>query len=256
MKRVYLILTLFIASFFFVSLNKVSADTNELIVPESDFEYLTEDFFKFRELLIEYCNENNKKYIIVPNNSYPQRAIIFDEDNTGSTYYLDYVQVSGLGYLPRIMTSYSANTNVRYDSTNQKLKITGNDAQTINFRQTNGSDYYVSLRYYQDTNLDYIFYKDTSHIITFKYNNLSYELTQGTPPPSLYQIYMDSKVEDEPIVSDKFIEEKELMNNFYSTIFTKISDLATSLANNYIFLTIFGIFILIFVLELIRRYLL
>ena len=58
----------------------------------------------------------------------------------------------------------------------------------------------------------------------------------------------------DPFVSpDPFEEDKEIMNNFYTTIFTKISDLAISFANNYTFLLIFGIFILIFVFELIWR---
>lgn len=246
MKRVYLILTLFITSFFFISLNKVNAATYEFTVNESELDYITDDFLKFRELLIEYCNTNNKKYVIVPNTSYPLRAMVFDEDTSGTSYYLEFVNVGSQGYLPFIFISGA--TSVRYQSDSQSLYIGSTSNQRISFYTTSGPTF--TLKYFQDTNLDYIPYTGTVYSVNFKYNDLTYSFSDGELPPSIYKIYSDTNI---PL--DKFEDEKVLINNFYSIIFIKISNLATDLANNYTFLLIFTIFILIFIIELIRRYL-
>ena len=244
MKRVYLILTLFIASFFFVSLNKVSAATYTYEISESNFDYINDEFFKLREKTIEYCEANNLSYIIGYNISYGK--LLSHVFNFTTYNFLNQYD------MPRIEFGISANM---YYIDNDTLKSYGTlgSYYTSFYNKKDVSTFsYLS---FLDTNIESI--NNTSPYFTwdFKYQDLTYTLNSGTKIPTLYEIYLDVKG-DEPVVSDKFIEEKELMNNFYSTIFTKISDLATSLANNYTFLTIFGIFILIFVLELIRRYLL
>ena len=62
MKRVYFILTLFIASFFFVSLNKVRAETIDFEIPESEINYINDEFLEFRDIVIKFCNDYNKSF--------------------------------------------------------------------------------------------------------------------------------------------------------------------------------------------------
>ena len=70
MKRVYLILTLFMASFFFISLNKVMADTVDLIIPEEEIAIIESDFFEtIRQLAIEESNSRKQPYVIISNSS-------------------------------------------------------------------------------------------------------------------------------------------------------------------------------------------
>lgn len=256
MKKLFIIIALIISTLFLFSVNEVRAETLELIVPDTEFDYLTEDFYTFRESVVEYCNENNKKYIITSNfYTYGLTAYIYDEDTTGSSYnienfnypYGDFIAIRVNN--PRVIIYSQPDTF----SSNMTTSWT-----RVQFR-LNSSSKTFSLYNYLDTNFDFIPYQsDVTNSFLITYQDLSYEVSNGTLPPTLYQIYMDSQDDssDKPVVDDKFPEEREKMNMFYSTIFTKIGDLATIFATNYTFLLILGIMILIFVIELIRRYLL
>ena len=49
------------------------------------------------------------------------------------------------------------------------------------------------------------------------------------------------------------VDNTPLLTSFYSTVIDRVSFLAEEISDNYIYLSIFGIFILIFFIELIRR---
>ena len=70
--------------------------------------------------------------------------------------------------------------------------------------------------------------------------------------PSLYSVYTTyGNIE----VSDIHKEEKETIASFYTICIEKIGYLSSQISSNYIYLSMITIFILIFVIELIRRYL-
>ena len=84
MKKVYLILTLFMTSLFFFSINKVSADT-VYEVQASNLDYINEDFNSLRDKTIEYCNENNMFYIMTYESGY-YLSYIFAEESLEIQY--------------------------------------------------------------------------------------------------------------------------------------------------------------------------
>ena len=103
------------------------------------------------------------------------------------------------------------------------------------------------MYFFLDTNSSNII-NTSSYNYTLSYGDKIYTINNGDKFITVYDVYKDiNGVEDDPVVDDnKYPEEKERISNFYITIATKIGELATSFAINYIFLVIFGIFILIF----------
>lgn len=238
MKRVYLILTLFMTSFFLFSIKEVKADTYTYDINPTFMDYINEEFLKLREETIKYCTENNINYII----SYKDNKLTSYISSFNTTSFSDFK------YKPRLLMY---NNYKKFALSSGAFIEIGNGSNLdLIFHDTNLD---VNYLLYLDTNLELLNNSGIDYI--FKFNDLDYVVNQGDKLPTLYDMYLDSKP-DEPIVSDKFTEEQEIINNFYSTTFTKIGDLATTVANNYIFLIIFGIFILIFVFELIRSRLL
>ena len=268
MKRVYLILTLFITSFFFVSLNKVSAATYEYEVFEADFEYFDDDFFILRKLVINHSNLFDKNYIITvsfdSSTTATLSAYVFDNTiicNLSGSNFFDNKNVNNR--IPFITCNSNSENIDLFSLSSDKTslsKLKSLNSVFFPFRSmysSSISNQHFSMHFFLDSNFQN-FTPNTLNTTIIKYNDLTYQIPNNEEQvPTLYQIYYDAGLApEEPKEPDKFESEKELMNNFYSTIFVKISNLATDLTDNYIFLLIFTIFIFIFAIELIRRYLL
>lgn len=237
MKKVLLSLTLFMASFFFITLDKVSAATVNQEITSDVMSWINDDFYSFREKLIELCKENNSYYVITHYNSTSSsfRAYVFT--NKSQFYFASVV--------PNVEIHLYFNNSNQYKWENNEIvemSTTGSNSYYRLYHYSSGYE-----RFIIDSNFDLNY--NLSYSIDYKYKDLTYSVTSGTIFPTLYKIYLD----ENPLPTDPFEEDKEILNNFYTTIFTKISDLAISFANIYTFLLIFGIFILIFVFELIWR---
>ena len=239
MKKVYLLLSLFIIPVFFFSINKVSAATYEFEVSESNFEYINDDFYYIRDYALNHVSENGGYYVIYYSVS-------------SSTYRLVFLQsiknieltLNSSSFDIKFWT-WSNNEGVLYNYTNNEIVYYTHNTSFLASSAIidNKIDKYV----YLDSNISTIY--DTSGNETkITYKDNEYVVNSTTSVPSLYQIYLDS-------LSDPYEEQKGIINNFYSTIATKIGEFVTNISTNYIFLLIFGIFTLIFVFELIRRYL-
>lgn len=236
MKRVYLLLTLFIASFFFVT--NVHAATYTAELSEDTMSLINDDFFDFRDKIINYVEVNGYSgYIIGRDGAY--YAYLLSE---GSSFAIKDTPGSS-----SVLTVYRDKLSF--------ARLIDNEIKVV-LSSNSGNDPLM----YQDVQYFNIFLDSSSPIIhtgiynnvhNLNYKNITYTIKRQSIVPSVYDIYLEHNVPDEPV--DNFLEEKEMMNNFYFTIFTKIDELVTKLANNYIFLLIFGIFILIFIFEIIRR---
>lgn len=240
MKKLFIIITLLMSSFFFFSLEKVSAITyiSNDITPEV-MSWINEDFYAFRDKVIEHCEENNLYYIIV-------RSI---SDSTYKAYVSNRTSRFSFGIQSAsniIIKLIVGGTDV-YNFTNNDMKYytTLPSSSELNmYHYDTGHELYIL-----DSNFDFIYNVSVQVAIRYWYNSSVYPVVSGHVFPTLYKIYLDAN----PIPPDPYEEERVVMNNFYSTIFTKISDLATSISTNFTFLVIFAIFILIFVFELVRR---
>lgn len=239
MRKIFMILTLIVSSFFIFNIS-VEAKTIDYTVQDKHYEFINEDFFKLRELVINYVNENNKYYVIHNNSAGSSLlASVFD------CSYLEMLNYS----------LYNSCGFIKYRLSNDKLSLeqsgTGSSFST---QYTNTVGYFSYA--FMDTNVKDIISKDTNTYI-IRYNDLIYTIEPGDILPTLYQIYLDENyVEPEPEPEDPHLEEKEILSNFYTTVITKIGELANNVFNNYILLFSIGIFIFIFVFEVIfRRYL-
>lgn len=227
MKKLFIIMTLFISSFFLFN-NKVKADVT---IADGDIEkYITEDFLVLRETAINFAKENNYHYIFVyePNYTFHYYFYFYDKNSTYSYRYL---------YAPRISIK---NYVLYHASTKDNFKY-NNSSSSYEFNMTAS----IILEVSED-----IYIPDSFNIT---YNDLTYTVNESNKFVTYYDIYCDLNniVEENP-----FEEEIEKVDNFYKIVMEKISYLASEFSNNYILLSIVGIFFIILIFEIVfRRYL-
>lgn len=237
MKRVYLLLTLFIASFFFVSIPNVFAASQIYQVPENELSILTSNaFLSLREEIIEFCNANNKKYIIACSSSSSCYANIFDEGKAK-------MGASSISGTTLVFPSLIYSKSTGYKLSNNSLSTTSTAALFNYFYTTNSQAFtYISLI---DTNVENLTF---SYDVELVYKDFVYEVPAGAHFPSLYEF---NEVYSTP--TDRFLEDREVINNFYTMVLEKIVLLSNYFVSNFFLMLILGIFILIFIFEIIRR---
>lgn len=248
MRKIYIIFTLFISLFLFSS--NVKADKKNIIFnfEEFDFSYINDEFFKLREKTLEFINNNdsyNYYVIFYDDSSSLLFSYVFIEEITDK--YLRFMPYSSgdtaMIYIPTRYTKYYLN--------NDELISSGNTSSFFErLGDINGSNYYYR---FIDTNIDDIFFesgKDSSYNVEIHCRDFNLIFDSNTDLPTLYEIYSLSGI-GEPI--DIHEEEKNILLNFYTIIIEKINLLCDVFVSNYIYLSIFVIFILIFVIELLRR---
>lgn len=236
MKKVYLILTLFITSFFFISVTEVKANTYAYTVNETELTYLEkENFLTLRDLTIQHCEANNLKYIIGCSAS-SCYSHVFTQDKVPTIGFV----INGNMKFPKL--NYKTVT-IYYLKSNKFTEWTY--GLTYNYFVKSGESA-LTYESYIDTNVENFAFGTHEYDITV--GDYTYHVGVGEHFPSLYELNESMK---EP--PDKFIDDKEVINNFYTTVIEKINTLSEIILNNYVFLLIIGIFILIFVLELIMR---
>lgn len=244
MKKGFITVFLFVSLFFFYS-NGVKADTYNFELDSTNFDLINEDFFLARELAIEFVNN--------PDNGYENYSIFYSFSR--NVYYISFNN----NWPGIIVTMYDTYFNFRYSSStdslptyileNNKLVFDNNySAMTRDISIVDNKLYYY---FYLDTNISYYTnsYTPNFESITLTYSNYSETFTRY--PPTLYSIYLAT---GGGVIEDIITEEEKFLSNFYTLIIEKISLLATKFTENYIFLTVFGIFIFIFIANLIRRF--
>lgn len=244
MKKLFIIIALFMSSFFLFNF-KVNASTDHIIKDYSLV--LSEDFLDVKskaKALFESLEYQN--YVILSN-------------STGSNYYVwffnnDYVTFKSIyssGYFYSISFTNVTNARYNYDSINKEL--------VLYQEYTYSPDFSLQYNYILYSTVD-VKFKYYSNPGTFNYSlpdfSKSYSSSSDDDSlfPTVYEVCVSSGncTEDyDPTLIHK--EEIEKLNNFYTICIEKISYLASFIVGNYIFLSIFVIFIFIFVFELIRR---
>ena len=104
-------------------------------------------------------------------------------------------------------------------------------------------------KFFMDTNYDVATtYNGDNSPLTIVYGDYTYSYEIYKPFPSLYEIYVKSGAG-----GPDHTEEENILLNFYNLVIDRLSYLSTTFASNYVYLSIFVIFILVFVFELIIR---
>lgn len=222
----------------------VYADTYDFNILLSNNDYINEDFLYFRDKVINYPTvlNNNKHYLIYfTSNEY--RAYLIDTCDISTSLYR---RNTSLPY--QIELNYSSSSSFYYWRLVNDNLAYYNTSYTRFFLALPPITTSFNYRYesFLDSDCDITYTGDADFNVV--YENYSFTLTNGDKLPSLYEIYNSAN----NVVSDNY----PILTTFYTTVSEKIILFVNSLLDNYIYLFIFGIFILIFLIELIRRYLL
>lgn len=235
MKKLLIIITLFMSSFFLFCNKEVKA--KEYIYDFSGKETLiNNDIYplvkaKAIELFNSYSGTYNN-YVIYHNGGQTYGIAFFNNYNNidaklmlfDSYYLFDY----GYDYL-----NYATSDGINY-----------NKKSLSNFPQKNSSSECI-LYWSSGLYVSYSFNK-----ITLKLNDYSYEISSIDEFIFLEELYNKSlNIEEE----NPHQEEIDKVTNFYTMVIEKIEYLANEISNNYILLFIIGIFIVTFIFLLIFR---
>ena len=216
MKKLLIIMTLFISSFFLFN-GDVKADVT---ISDGEIDtYITDDFLASLDVI------NSRGYkVVVINYTDSYRYFIFNDSST--------VSISSTLFKVTGVTWY-------------KWSGTGFSILTSNYSISYGLSA-IKIIY---SSFD-VFPTNAFNVI---YNDLTYSVGPDKNFITYYDIYEDlnSVPEENP-----HQPEIDKLSNFYSLVIDKLSYLAEAIVSNYIYLSIIVIFILIFIFKLIfRRYL-
>lgn len=239
MKKLLIIITLFVSSFFFICNKEVKAA--EITISFEDYSLVNSEIF----LEIKSQAEQLKESISFDN--YLISYIDYE-----STYYVQFFNKSPL-ILTNVATdiygfSFDKMENYKYDPSTSSLVLF---ASFPNYIFASVSKYFPL---YSNVN---VYFSYSSNIGTFSYISPDYSKIGSSNYddgllPLLYNICVDSgncgSVNNNP-----HQEEIDNVTNFYTMIIEKIEYLANEISNNYILLFVIGIFIVTFVFLLIFR---
>ena len=249
MKKMFYMLALIVSSFFFFSSN-VNAEEYSYTYPFTSniSATLDDNFYDLRSRVKQYIKDNNYDYYIIYKgvaSSIGTKVYIFTDDSNISctTYTNSLFLITSVYYrVPTLLVS-SDLENLTFVE----------DTATHTFQDTQNA---IVL----DTN--YPFTLSSPDTWTYNHRNNSLSFSTGDRVPNLYTFYTtyygieDDTEEPEPVIDHTHDSELSIIQSFYEVSISKISYLAESISSNYVYLSIFGVFILIFVFELIfRRYL-
>lgn len=233
MKKLFLLISLIVSSFFFSSI--VNADEVAFGFNWS-FDKLNDSFYTAKGLYEEkivtdslstdYCAiYYNSSLIFVPISvdNYPK----FTLGNSITVQFRSSGANPSYKYVSGSFSNYNMNWYINSVINNPILYCTRAIAKVT----------YNSTNIYRFTYEDYEFLLDSS----------SETLLTLTELKSLYDEFTNVNV------PDPHQEEKDILISFYDLCISKLSDLATVIVSNYIYLSIIVIFIFIFVFEIIRR---
>ena len=218
-NKLLIFITLFISSFFFLFNENVKADSY------TDLDYnvdvnsvITDDFLELRKNVINYANENKYNYIIY----------------SGFAYFTNISDFTGLqnwNNIPIVESCRINGTSLGSCTSSSSVSISGFNIKSI-------LDSTVNLYYSGDFK-------------RIKYLEKEYLIDNVNPCPSVYKIYMD--INNIPTDEE---QQKNIVSDFYLITISKLEYLSSVFIDNYIFLVIITIFILIFIFKLIFRRLL
>lgn len=249
MKKLLIIMTLFLSSFFFLSLKEVKAD--EYNIEFDNFDYVGETFLEVKEAADQYINDSSNTYtdylIYISSGKFYYVAAFSSLSSDSSYCYLEYLDhVSDYRMLCKAISigkilEYKNGSLSNYSAVNPYSAVSYNPILTPKY-----SNYFL----YSTFDFIYTNTLDIDMSINIKHLDFTLKVNNGDKIHSMYEFY---NLYNSPVEENPHQEEIDKVTNFYSMIIEKIGYLADQIVNNYILLFIIGIFILIFVFLLIFR---
>ena len=222
-----LVITLFLvlSSFFFISIKEVKAEAFYK-VNISNFDFYNDNFLEFKRKTEGYLSSTDYTYynIYYYYNANYYYACYF---NSGMGFSTSLVAELKEGYCTKDFTSFLKERVVTYFS---------------------GNIYYYP-RYIVNSN----YYPKFSSSYVYIYNDFSYEMPGGSTFIFPYDFYL--KYQENIVPPDPHKSEKQIIANFYTICIDKLGYLGEQIVSNYVYLSMIVVLILVFIIELIRRWL-
>lgn len=244
MKKLLVIITLITSSFFFVDF--VKAYEFEV---QPNLDLINDEFFLFKEKVEEFINSDI---------TYSDNYFIY---MSGSSYYGAILPLE-YDYTP-VCNFYSSSVVCLYNSSGKntdRLELNSNGNIVVSGTASNKKNIYSSSSFNPIiySNFKFLMWKDSyNSSLTYKIDNFS--LSNFADGESSYYTLYDIYQEYQKFLGSSDLDhenELKLLSNFYTLCIEKINYLVDVIINNYIYLSIIVIFILIFIFKLIFRRLL
>lgn len=241
MKKYLFIFILIFSSFFLFSTNIKAATFNFTMSDDYSLNLIDSNFFVVKEYADNFLlsNSDYSSYLISKRNS--DFIVYFFVNNC--SYSMNKIETSN----SRLIIFFNCNYTSKKYSNNSFSNFISSSSMYQYFQIISPSPYkfrYDTFLYFYDIGGNKIT-NGTNNILNIVSDYYTDEVGPGDDILSLYDIYLlnSSPPDNYPILT-----------SFYTLVISKLSLISTSFINNYIFLTIFVIFLLIFLIELIRRH--
>lgn len=230
MKKSFIVtLFLVLSSFFFISIKEVKADDPFIVdLPNDVLNSIDLEFFSVRDSVIEYANANSLKYLLFRINS--NYLIYFSEKDSFTSTGRSWLENSSENFI------YASCSSEKLE-----LQFSAKNNNKITF----STNY---LKYLVDSTMS-VYY--SPYEVQINYNGNSYLVNSTTKFKTIYDLYLESGGE----VPDPHKSEKQIIANFYTICIDKLGYLGEQIVSNYVYLSMIVVLILVFIIELIRRWL-
>lgn len=247
MKRLFINIFMLFSSFFLFS--GVKAAT---LQPEIDLSLINEDFFQIKEAAENFVKEDE---------TYSDDFIIYIY---GSSLYVSFYKLNNT-YIPNctfrsseyllcLISPRGVSLDAfKFSKTSQSLFKSTTIAYNQNYISYKKGDSFTFVPLYSTFDIDFKKYNGSSSIV-YKINDFS-SIIYDDDTYKFKTLYMIKKEYDSFIGDKELIHQEEgnVLKSFYTLCIEKIKYLSDVLVGNYIYLSIFAIFILIFIFSLIKR---
>ena len=230
----------FILTSFFLLLPNVKAEEISGVISTEHFDYNSDNSYTdLKNYIDDYMQQNDLSYYIIYYDSNIYTGAV-NFNNIIAKVYDSLPSYTFTDYGNRLLL-YSSTTpfkSFHKEKNNSIIYQFSNTAfNNINFWfNTDGITYRLI-----DTNIDFVYTGSYSYIFNSSFG--SYTLSNNVNLKGLLEISNLTPSDNTPILTE-----------FYSVVGSKIGWLGEQFMDSYIYIAIFGVFIFIFLIELIRRY--
>ena len=236
MKRLYIVLTVFLSSFLFLFTKEVKAAD---YTQEIDFSLINNDFISLKNQVEDFINEDTSYsdyYYIFYDSDSSYKAYVFSQYKWNFKLFTinsSGFRIDGVSYMNCIVLTLDSSPSV----------------ESIVFNNF----YFNSTKVLLYTNFENIEFYSGEALFTLGDQSFVFNSQSEDRFFPLYNMYMNLYGEYSPSDNPVPVDNTPILTNFYTTVIEKINYLCGVIVGNYVYMSIFVIFILIILIELIFR---